>query len=83
MWPGQGRVQARQLGRRRTGDGIAVVFSSDLARAAETVSPRRGADAVAGLPAARQFRAQARAVPHRAVQLQPAAERRDAIGEAA
>ncbi len=34
----QGRVQARQLGRRRAGDRIAAVFSSDLARAAETAS---------------------------------------------
>jgi bisphosphoglycerate-dependent phosphoglycerate mutase len=34
----QGRVQARQLGRRRIGDRIAAVFSSDLARAAETAS---------------------------------------------
>src|SRR5262249_26585806 len=40
--PGQlserGRVQACELGRRRSGDGIAAVFSSDLARAAETAS---------------------------------------------
>jgi 2,3-bisphosphoglycerate-dependent phosphoglycerate mutase len=40
--PGQlserGRVQARELGRRRGGDGLAAVFSSDLARAAETAS---------------------------------------------
>jgi 2,3-bisphosphoglycerate-dependent phosphoglycerate mutase len=34
----QGRVQARQLGQRRVGDGIAAVFCSDLARAAETAS---------------------------------------------
>ena len=34
----QGRVQARQLGQRRAGDRITAVFSSDLARAAETVS---------------------------------------------
>jgi len=34
----QGRVQARQLGQRRADDRIAAVFSSDLARAAETVS---------------------------------------------
>ncbi len=34
----QGRVQARQLGQRRAGDRIAAVFSSDLARAAETAS---------------------------------------------
>jgi broad specificity phosphatase PhoE len=40
--PGQlserGRMQAQQLGRRRTGDGITAVFSSDLARAAQTTS---------------------------------------------
>jgi 2,3-bisphosphoglycerate-dependent phosphoglycerate mutase len=35
---GQGRLQARQLGRRRSGDQITAVFSSDLARAAETAS---------------------------------------------
>jgi len=35
---GQGRVQARQLGRRRRDDGIIAVFSSDLARAAQTAS---------------------------------------------
>jgi 2,3-bisphosphoglycerate-dependent phosphoglycerate mutase len=34
----QGRVLARQLGQRRAGDRIAAVFSSDLARAAETAS---------------------------------------------
>jgi broad specificity phosphatase PhoE len=32
-----GRVQARELGRRRREDGIAAVFSSDLGRAVETV----------------------------------------------
>jgi 2,3-bisphosphoglycerate-dependent phosphoglycerate mutase len=40
--PGQlsqrGRVQACELGRRRSCDGLAAVFSSDLARAAETAS---------------------------------------------
>ena len=40
--PGQlsdrGRELARRLGDRRTGDGIAAVFTSDLARAAETAS---------------------------------------------
>jgi 2,3-bisphosphoglycerate-dependent phosphoglycerate mutase len=40
--PGQlserGQAQARELGRRRSGDQIAVVFSSDLARAAQTAS---------------------------------------------
>jgi bisphosphoglycerate-dependent phosphoglycerate mutase len=34
----QGRLQAQQLGRRRGGDQITAVFSSDLARAAETAS---------------------------------------------
>ncbi len=34
----QGRIQARQLGRRRSDDGITAVFSSDLARAAQTAS---------------------------------------------
>jgi 2,3-bisphosphoglycerate-dependent phosphoglycerate mutase len=34
----QGRLQARQLGHRRTGDQIAVFFSSDLACAADTAS---------------------------------------------
>ena len=34
----QGRMQARELGRRRSGDGITAVFSSDLARAAETAA---------------------------------------------
>jgi broad specificity phosphatase PhoE len=32
----QGREQARELGRRRRDDGIAVVFTSDLRRAIET-----------------------------------------------
>ena len=45
--PGQlserGRAQARQLGHRRVGDGITAVFSSDLARAAETASVAFGA----------------------------------------
>jgi broad specificity phosphatase PhoE len=40
--PGQlserGRAQAQQLGRRRISDGITTVFSSDLARAAQTAS---------------------------------------------
>lgn len=35
---GKGRIQARDLGRRRRRDGIAAVFSSDLGRAVETVS---------------------------------------------
>jgi 2,3-bisphosphoglycerate-dependent phosphoglycerate mutase len=34
----QGREQARQLGLRRADDGINAVFTSDLARAVETVS---------------------------------------------
>jgi 2,3-bisphosphoglycerate-dependent phosphoglycerate mutase len=45
--PGQlserGRAQARQLGHRRVSDGITAVFSSDLARAAETTSVAFGA----------------------------------------
>ena len=40
--PGQlselGQAQARELGRRRSGDRITAVFSSDLARAAQTAS---------------------------------------------
>ncbi|HEY5988345.1 MAG TPA: histidine phosphatase family protein [Streptosporangiaceae bacterium] len=38
----QGQAQARQLGRRRMGDGITTVFSSDLARAAQTASAAFG-----------------------------------------
>jgi broad specificity phosphatase PhoE len=34
----RGRAQAQQLRRRRLGDGITAVFSSDLARAAQTAS---------------------------------------------
>jgi 2,3-bisphosphoglycerate-dependent phosphoglycerate mutase len=34
----QGRRQAQELGHRRLDDGITAVFSSDLARAAQTVS---------------------------------------------
>jgi alpha-ribazole phosphatase/probable phosphoglycerate mutase len=34
----QGREQARELGVRRADDGLAAVFSSDLARAVETTS---------------------------------------------
>lgn len=33
-----GRLQAAELGNRRSADGIAAVFSSDLARAAETAA---------------------------------------------
>ena len=33
-----GREQARQLGERRGNDGLAAIFTSDLARAVETVS---------------------------------------------
>lgn len=42
----QGRAQARELGRRRRDDGIAAVFSSDLGRAAETVSIAFGGSGV-------------------------------------
>ena len=35
---GLGREQARELGRRRAGEAIAAVFSSDLARAVETAT---------------------------------------------
>jgi 2,3-bisphosphoglycerate-dependent phosphoglycerate mutase len=35
---GRGRVQARELGRRRADDGISAVFTSDLSRAVETAS---------------------------------------------
>jgi 2,3-bisphosphoglycerate-dependent phosphoglycerate mutase len=34
----RGREQARQLGRRRAADGVSAVFTSDLARAAETAA---------------------------------------------
>jgi 2,3-bisphosphoglycerate-dependent phosphoglycerate mutase len=48
--PGQlsdrGRVVARQLGERRRDDQIAAVFSSDLARAAETASAAFGASGI-------------------------------------
>jgi alpha-ribazole phosphatase/probable phosphoglycerate mutase len=48
--PGQlsdlGLVQAQRLGRRRMGDGIAAVFSSDLARAAQTASVAFGSSAI-------------------------------------
>ena len=42
----QGEVQARQLGRRREDDGITAVFSSDLARAAQTASIAFGQSAI-------------------------------------
>jgi 2,3-bisphosphoglycerate-dependent phosphoglycerate mutase len=42
----QGQAQARQLGRRRADDGITAVFSSDLARAAQTASIAFGQSAV-------------------------------------
>jgi 2,3-bisphosphoglycerate-dependent phosphoglycerate mutase len=42
----QGRAQARQLGRRRTADGITAVFSSDLTRAVETASVAFGASPI-------------------------------------
>ena len=48
--PGQlserGRAQAQQLGRRRLDDGITAVFSSDLARAAQTASAAFGTSAI-------------------------------------
>jgi 2,3-bisphosphoglycerate-dependent phosphoglycerate mutase len=48
--PGQlserGRAQARELGRRRVNDGITTVFTSDLARAAETASVAFGGSAL-------------------------------------
>jgi 2,3-bisphosphoglycerate-dependent phosphoglycerate mutase len=48
--PGQlsdrGREQARQLGHRRTGDGITTVFSSDLARAIQTAAEAFGSSAI-------------------------------------
>lgn len=34
----RGQMQARQLGQRRTSDGITAVFSSDLTRAAQTAA---------------------------------------------
>ena len=42
----QGRAQAEQLGRRRENDGIAAVFTSDLARALETASIAFGQSAI-------------------------------------
>ena len=42
----QGRDLARQLGERRNGDGIGAVFSSDLARAAETAAIAFGQGAI-------------------------------------
>ena len=42
----QGWVQARQLGRRRTSDGLTAVFSSDLGRAAETATAAFGESAI-------------------------------------
>lgn len=42
----QGHAQARQLGRRREDDGITAVFSSDLARAAQTAAIAFGQSAV-------------------------------------
>jgi 2,3-bisphosphoglycerate-dependent phosphoglycerate mutase len=48
--PGQlsdhGRDQSRQLARRRADDGITAVFSSDLARAAQTAAEAFGGSAV-------------------------------------
>jgi 2,3-bisphosphoglycerate-dependent phosphoglycerate mutase len=42
----QGQALARQLGRRRGDDGIAAVFSSDLARAAQTAAIAFGQSAI-------------------------------------
>ena len=42
----QGRTQAQQLGGRRIGNGITAVFSSDLARAAQTASAAFGTSAL-------------------------------------
>jgi broad specificity phosphatase PhoE len=42
----QGQALARELGRRRQGDGITAVFSSDLARAAQTASIAFGRTAI-------------------------------------
>ena len=48
--PGQlpelGRTQAQKPGRRRTGNGITAVFSSDLARATQTASAAFGTSAI-------------------------------------
>src|SRR5579872_4989084 len=41
-----GRAQARQLGQRRAADSVAVVFTSDLARAVETASLAFGSSAI-------------------------------------
>jgi 2,3-bisphosphoglycerate-dependent phosphoglycerate mutase len=43
---GQGRIQARQLDRRRGSDHITAVFSSDLARATQTASLAFGQSAI-------------------------------------
>lgn len=45
----QGQMQAHQLGQRRAGDGITAVFSSDLARAAQTAAIAFGDSAIAVL----------------------------------
>ena len=42
----QGRALAAQLGERRRGDGIVAVFSSDLARAAETATVAFGTSGI-------------------------------------
>jgi 2,3-bisphosphoglycerate-dependent phosphoglycerate mutase len=42
----QGRRQAQRLGQRRIGNGITAVFSSDLARAAETASTAFGGSGI-------------------------------------
>ncbi|HLK73067.1 MAG TPA: histidine phosphatase family protein [Streptosporangiaceae bacterium] len=49
-WPGrlsdQGQALAAKLGERRRGDGIVAVFSSDLARAAETATVAFGTSGI-------------------------------------
>jgi hypothetical protein len=44
--PALGRAQAQQLGRRRGGDGITAVFSSDLTRATQTATIAFGQSAI-------------------------------------
>jgi broad specificity phosphatase PhoE len=48
-----GREQARELGRRRNDDGIAVVFVSDLSRATETAEIAFGGSSLPVIPDAR------------------------------
>jgi 2,3-bisphosphoglycerate-dependent phosphoglycerate mutase len=49
----QGRIQARELGTRRVGDGIDVVFVSDLARAVQTAEIAFGGS---GIPVLHDWR---------------------------